>query len=581
MPVTAPGQRARMHSGLAPPDGSSASRYFSAFYTVDGRRYSPDPGVKDVPVVFLVNAHSDLPAVALALQAAGKANIVVEGSVTDAPAVGTRRIELTDGLEIALLVAELIYEDGSSGLRPDLVVPQSRSAAQDRALEAALELARHPKSAPVAGRPIPAHAVPPPDRTYPEMRYPPLEYRLLAAFRIWSVFHYFFPYKDLMGEDWDGVLKQFIPRMEQARNALEYHLAVAEMVTHVHDTHASVWSETLEEHFGAAPPPIRVRMIEGEPVITGIVDAEAARASGIQIGDVIVQADGEDAKARLDRYGKYTVASTPQSLQKSVAQRFLNGPGGTTLELVVRGDDRRTREAKLPRKSEYLDKLRNQRATEMLQLLPGNIGYADLDRLPVPMVDAMFEKFRDTKAIIFDMRGYPLGTAWAIAPRLTDKVSVPAARYRRPLVMSPAALRGGRSSEGAGIPFADHLPQNDKWKYRGRTVMLIDERTFSQAEHTGLFFEAANGTKFIGSPTAGANGDISRFYVPGDIQINLSAQEVRHADGRQLQRVGLIPDVEVKPPIRGIRSGRDEVLEKALEYVGVRGAALSGVGEAR
>ena len=26
----------------------------------------------------------------------------------------------------------------------------------------------------------------------------------------------------------------------------------------------------------------------------------------------------------------------------------------------------------------------------------------------------------------------------------------------------------------------------------------------SQAEHTGLFFEAANGTKFIGSQTAGA-----------------------------------------------------------------------------
>jgi hypothetical protein len=29
--------------------------------------------------------------------------------------------------------------------------------------------------------------------------------------------------------------------------------------------------------------------------------------------------------------------------------------------------------------------------------------------------------------------------------------------------------------------------------------MLIDERTQSQAEHAGLFFEAANGTIFIGS----------------------------------------------------------------------------------
>lgn len=31
--------------------------------------------------------------------------------------------------------------------------------------------------------------------------------------------------------------------------------------------------------------------------------------------------------------------------------------------------------------------------------------------------------------------------------------------------------------------------------------MLIDERTQSQAEYTGLFLEAANGTQFVGTPT--------------------------------------------------------------------------------
>jgi hypothetical protein len=32
----------------------------------------------------------------------------------------------------------------------------------------------------------------------------------------------------------------------------------------------------------------------------------------------------------------------------------------------------------------------------------------------------------------------------------------------------------------------------------------------------------------------------------------------------------LIPDVEVKPTIKGIRAGRDEVLERALAYLGAR-----------
>lgn len=43
---------------------------------------------------------------------------------------------------------------------------------------------------------------------------------------------------------------------------------------------------------------------------------------------------------------------------------------------------------------------------------------------------------------------------------------------------------------------------------------------------------------------------------------------VRHADGRQLQRPGLQPDVLVRPTIGVIRAGRDEVLERALRYLG-------------
>jgi C-terminal processing protease CtpA/Prc len=194
-------------------------------------------------------------------------------------------------------------------------------------------------------------------------------------------------------------------------------------------------------------------------------------------------------------------------------------------------------------------------------LLPVNIGYADLDRLTLSTVDEMFERFKDTKAIVFDMRGYPSGTAWAIAPRLSEKSSVGAASFQRPTLM---ALDGRPSTS---YSFVQHLSATDKWRYRGKTVMLIDERTQSQAEHTGLFLEAANGTKFIGSHTAGANGDVTNFRVPGGILIYFSGQAVRHADGRQLQRIGLVPHIEVRPTIKGIQAGRDEVLEKAKEYL--------------
>ncbi|HET6242099.1 MAG TPA: S41 family peptidase, partial [Arthrobacter sp.] len=86
-------------------------------------------------------------------------------------------------------------------------------------------------------------------------------------------------------------------------------------------------------------------------------------------------------------------------------------------------------------------------------------------------------------------------------------------------------------------------------------------------EHSGLFYEAANGTKLIGTATAGANGDVTRFPVPGGIWIGFTGHDVRHADGRQLQRIGLTPDIEVAPTRAGLKAGRDEVLERALEYL--------------
>ena len=60
---------------------------------------------------------------------------------------------------------------------------------------------------------------------------------------------------------------------------------------------------------------------------------------------------------------------------------------------------------------------------------------------------------------------------------------------------------------------------------------------------------------------------MTSFSIPGGIDIFFTGQEVRHADGRQLQRVGIQPHVLVAPTIAGIRAGRDEVLEKGIEVL--------------
>ena len=60
---------------------------------------------------------------------------------------------------------------------------------------------------------------------------------------------------------------------------------------------------------------------------------------------------------------------------------------------------------------------------------------------------------------------------------------------------------------------------------------------------------------------------MTAFPIPGNIILYFSGADVRHINGRQLQKIGLVPDIHVKPTIEGIRKDKDEVLEKAIEYI--------------
>ena len=576
VPLVGPSERRRQHSGFAPQYGNTSGGYYSAWTVKDGPVFRPVGQVVEKSVAFVTNEHAELPLVALALQEDGRASIVAEGESAASLPGPVSRIGLSDGVTAVVRVGDLVGRDGQPGLRPDSTVPAPAGGGAtyaafdaDAALQAALAHVRAPRRATTAaaaapnGRSRDTRLPPAPERAYTEMLYPAVEYRLLAAFRMWNTFHYFFPYKHLVGEDWGALLPTFVRRMESARDSLDYALAAAELAAHSRDTHVSALGPVLHAHLGVAAPGVRLRIIEGVPVVVQLAPDSVIAAPGVAVGDVVLAVDGEPAAARRARLAKYIAASTPQSLDNSVAGQLLRGPAGSTAVLSLRGRDGKVREARVPRGGAWAwtRYFPSRRTEPVLRLLPGNVGYADLERLTTAQVDSMFELFKDTKAIVLDMRGYPRGTAWAIAPRLAPRDGIGAARFRRPLVASPD------SSEWTTYEFVQLIPATTRPRYRGRTVMLIDEQAISQSEHSGLFYEMANGTKFVGSPTTGANGDVTNFYIPGGIIVRFSGHDVRHADGRQLQRVGLVPDVPVKPTIAGIRAGKDEVLERALKYL--------------
>ena len=554
--VSAPASRAVLLNGYPPQTGDTSGGYYQGFVEMPGEIYTPDTESPRRRLVFLVDP-AWIPSLAEALAASGAGSIVATGPLRDT--ARAMHLALPGGWRAALRVSETI----GGPLRADVETREGQDP-----LAVALALAKdatrvEPKPARAA---LAEAATAPewhPDARYEKMAYPDAGYRLLAVYRLWNVIHYFYPYLELIG-DWDAVLEEFVPRALAAADGNAYVLTMLEMATRVPDGHTWVWGHpALDEVWGVADPPVELRIIEDQPTIVKLLDAGAARAAGVRLGDVVVAVEGEPAETKMKRLAPWVTASTAEATRARLAEMLLRGKDGATLKATVRGADGE-RSVALPLSKEP-PKSKDAEPPTYRALTP-EIGYADLTRLMPNDVDPMFEALKDTKGLILDMRGYPNGTAWAIAPHINVKKAKVGARFRRPL-WSGFDLQDDDLSGGASYAFEQPLPPTKGALYTGRTVMLIDERAISQSEHSGLFFEAAADTVFVGTPSAGANGDVTRLTLPGGITVGFTGHDVRHADGRQLQRVGLQPHVRIAPTIAGIRAGKDEVLDRAVQFL--------------
>jgi C-terminal processing protease CtpA/Prc len=233
--------------------------------------------------------------------------------------------------------------------------------------------------------------------------YPRRDLRLLAAARIWGVFHYFHPYQYLYGEDWDAVLATILPRMASAKNAHEYYLAVAEMVAHTNDSHCSVRSQEFYKTFGRGPSPVEVRWIENQPVVTRVVNT--GLANSIHPGDVVTEINFDPVEKRIAEISAATSASTPPALHEIVMTMLLWTTPGFAPTITVRGADGASHDVSIRNAPGEARSPLPPRGGDIYRLLAPRIGYVDLDRLTPDQVDAMFTALKDTDAIILDMRG--------------------------------------------------------------------------------------------------------------------------------------------------------------------------------
>ncbi|NTX65088.1 hypothetical protein HUA74_30975 [Myxococcus sp. CA051A] len=557
--VTAPAERFRVYSGFPVQLGPSSGGYSASVETRLARTFTPAPRTPKRSLVLLVNSRTPLSPLLLALLSSSRTRLVAQGALDESSAVKTRTVPLPGGQRAVVRASELVFPSGSSGLRADVTVPASADEGDTGpAFQAALRLLR--AGTPKASARVSAKdAVLPtggPDDAYEAMAYPSEPYRLLAVVRFWNVMRFFHPDPKAL-KDWDAVLPEFLGRARAVEDARAYTHLLYTLSARVSDGHVFIAEQGQPlRSLAEATAPLVLRSVEGRFLVSELPVPEAARAAGIGVGDEVVSVDGEAVATRAARFRELLGASHDAARAERVASLLLAGSDGKPVEVMLQGVDGRMKESRLPRSRDYLPFLRPPVQDDApWKRLDSDVGYVDLRRLRADSVPGMFEAMKDTRALVFDLRGYPQGSAWALAPRLNTRGATASALIARPLV---------EAGEAREVRFPATLPSGDGPRYAGRVVVLIDARTLSQGEYTAMMIQAASGARLVGSATAGAVGDTTNVCLPGNVCVLFTGQRFETPDGRTVQGVGLRPDVEVHPTVRGLRAGRDEVLERAL-----------------
>ncbi len=395
---------------------------------------------------------------------------------------------------------------------------------------------------------------------YAGIGLPDAGYQLLALYRFWNIIEYWFPYRDLIGGSWDGELMAFIPRIALANDSDAYKLQMLALIARVHDTHANLWSSlAARPPVGACQIPVTLRFIEDQAVVTGYSHAESGPATGLRVGDVVTALDGVAVPDLVERWTPYYAASNQPTRLRDIARSMTRGGCGEAAVRVTR--DRETLELKPTRVPESgvspTAGRTHDRPGETFRKLSPDVAYLKLSSVQASQAATYIGSAAGTRGLVIDIRNYPSEfVVFALGSLLVDRATE-FARFTSGDLGNPGAFHWNPA-----VSLQPAAP-----RYTGKIVILVDESSLSQSEYTAMAFRSAPNATVVGSTTAGADGNVSPIPLPGGLRSAVSGIGVFYPDKRPTQRIGIVADVEAKPTIQGIRSGRDEVLETALRQI--------------
>ena len=383
---------------------------------------------------------------------------------------------------------------------------------------------------------------------YKNFEYPNEEYRLLGLFKYWNIIEYFYPYKYLTDQHWDSVLREMIPKIRETSDVNEYQSTLKQLIAKLDDTHAWLSFSNQKPKY----LPVKISHIENKAVVTGFYNDSLSNLNNLKLGDVILKVNDLDVKAELEKNLKFVAGSNSNIKIKYTYDKIFSGVENTVKLSIERKG--RIEHIKVNRYDFNDFNYWNNPDRIKSKSINDEIGYINMASVKSKDVSAIFKGFENKKSIIIDLRNYP-DLMYEYFTRFINSAKRDFVKIYSPNVNYPSRFY-----------FKYNLSTNSSNKaFKGKIILLVNEESLSRSEFTAMAFQTADNVITVGNQTAGADGDVVIFEYMGGYRTSISGNGILYPDGTETQRKGVKINVEIKPTINGLRQGRDEVLEKAIQ----------------
>ena len=369
------------------------------------------------------------------------------------------------------------------------------------------------------------------------------------------------------GLDWRARYTRYRPQIVRSRGLEAFNRITNQMLFELGLSHLLVATDRMLKAymptlFAAGSTGLEVRWMENQAVITRVASGSAAHTAGMRPGYVITRID-EWEVADLVHQADLLPPYNPRNRSGGLANYLrgqIDGPPGSTVAVVYRDANAEPKQARLVRRSRGPGRIINHAMPPVYihfeaRRLADNIGYIRFNHFAAPVDEAfsnVLATMRDTRGLIFDLRGNPGGYF-----RIMDKIVAH-------LISAETTLYWFRLRDRT----VKRVVRPAAFVYLKPVAVLIDTTSMSCSEHFAACLQAIGRAVIVGEQSPGYLLGAQWKRLPNGMSFMHTFMQPIPSDGRIIEGQGVKPEIEVERDRQLLLAGQDNQLEAARAWIG-------------